>query len=117
MYSAVGAIDIVIPERGDYSLTGSSSYGDLRTDMPFNVKNKTIEGQLGEGEYRIKIEGNSDLTVQRNAEVPGLENNSTESQDTNENGEKRRIQVRMPTRIQRMTPHRRVDNKLAIAVQ
>ncbi|MDM5281706.1 DUF4097 family beta strand repeat-containing protein [Paenibacillus silvae] len=86
VYSAVGAIDIVIPERGDYSLTGSSSYGDLRTDMPFNVKNKTIEGQLGEGEYRIKIEGNSDLTVQRNAEVPGLENNSTESQDTNENG-------------------------------
>ncbi|PYE45770.1 DUF4097 family beta strand repeat protein [Paenibacillus barcinonensis] len=85
VYSAVGAINIVIPERGDYSLTGSSSYGDLRTDMPFNVKNKTIEGQLGEGEYSIKIEGNSDLTVQRNPKVPGLDNNPIESQEGNGN--------------------------------
>ncbi|MGO4531711.1 DUF4097 family beta strand repeat-containing protein [Paenibacillus sp. 2TAF8] len=87
VYSAVGAINVMIPERGDYSLTGSSSYGDLKTDMPFNVKNKTIEGQLGEGEYRIKIEGNSDLTVDRNPEVPIPETLSTESDETNENGQ------------------------------
>ena len=83
VYSAVGAINVMIPERGDYSLIGSSSYGDLQTDLPFNVKNKTIEGQLGEGEYRIKIEGNSDLTVQRNPEVAVPEASSTESDETN----------------------------------
>ncbi|WP_342552766.1 DUF4097 family beta strand repeat-containing protein [Paenibacillus sp. FSL R7-0652] len=87
VYSAVGAINVMIPERGDYSLTGSSSYGDLRTDMPFNVKNKTIEGQLGEGEYTIKIEGNSDLAVQRNPDVPVPETNRIETSETNADGQ------------------------------
>ncbi|MDT0125912.1 DUF4097 family beta strand repeat-containing protein [Paenibacillus sp. RRE4] len=87
VYSAVGAINVVIPDRGDYSLSGSSSYGDLKTDMPFDVKNKTIEGQLGEGEYRIKIEGNSDLTVERNPAVSTQESILEESVDTNGEGQ------------------------------
>lgn len=45
VYSAVGAINVLLPDRGDYSLAGSSSYGDLSTDLPFKVQNKTIEGQ------------------------------------------------------------------------
>ncbi|WP_145409896.1 DUF4097 family beta strand repeat-containing protein [Paenibacillus xylanexedens] len=69
VYSAVGAINILIPNLGDYKLNGSSSYGDLVTDLPFTVRNKTIEGQLGEGEYTVKVEGNSDLTINENPEV------------------------------------------------
>ena len=55
VYSAVGAISILLPHQGDYSLSGSSSYGDLKTDLPFTVQNKTIEGQLGEGNTRLKL--------------------------------------------------------------
>lgn len=70
VYSAVGAINILLPHQGAYSLSGSSSYGELRTDLPFKVKNKTMEGQLGEGEYTVKIEGNSDLAINRNPSLP-----------------------------------------------
>ncbi|WFR64636.1 DUF4097 family beta strand repeat-containing protein [Paenibacillus amylolyticus] len=85
VYSAVGAINVLLPDRGDYSLAGSSSYGDLSTDLPFKVQNKTIEGQLGEGEYRIKIEGNSDLAIHRNPAVSTPETTTTDSEDTAEN--------------------------------
>jgi DUF4097 and DUF4098 domain-containing protein YvlB len=85
IYSAVGAINILLPERGDYSLSGSSSYGDLQTDLPFTVKNKTIEGQLGEGEYTVKVEGNSDLTIDRNPAVPPVGTNSLDSENTDDN--------------------------------
>lgn len=85
VYSAVGAINVLLPDRGDYSLAGSSSYGDLSTDLPFKVQNKTIEGQLGEGEYRVKIEGNSDLTIQSNPAVSTPETVTPESEDEAEN--------------------------------
>lgn len=85
VYSAVGAINVLLPDRGDYSLAGSSSYGDLSTDLPFKVQNKTIEGQLGEGEYRVKIEGNSDLTIQSNPAVSTPETVTPDSEDTDEN--------------------------------
>ncbi|MEK4076848.1 DUF4097 family beta strand repeat-containing protein [Paenibacillus sp. FSL M7-0656] len=85
VYSAVGAINVLLPDRGDYSLAGSSSYGDLSTDLPFKVQNKTIEGQLGEGEYRVKIEGNSDLTIQSNPAVSTPETVTPDSGDTAEN--------------------------------
>ena len=87
--------------------------------MPFNVKNKTIEGQLGEGEYRIKIEGNSDLTVERNPEVPTPETISQESESvgTNVDGQQTTDEGQNSQRLGRKFLHRRVDNKLAIAVQ
>lgn len=74
----------MLPDRGDYSLAGSSSYGDLITDLPFKVQNKTIEGQLGEGEYRVKIEGNSDLTIQSNPAVSTPDIVTQEAEDTAE---------------------------------
>ncbi|MCM3175447.1 DUF4097 family beta strand repeat-containing protein [Paenibacillus sp. MER 99-2] len=84
VYSAVGAINILIPNLGDYKLNGSSSYGDLVTDLPFTVRNKTIEGQLGEGEYTVKVEGNSDLTINENPEVMTP---SVDAQDVDNTGD------------------------------
>lgn len=49
------------------------------------MKNKTIEGQLGEGEYTVKVEGNSDLTIDRNPAVPPVGTNSLDSEDTDDN--------------------------------
>lgn len=63
VYSAVGEMTITIPEEGDYTLEGSSGYGDIITELPFAVDNKTIHGIVGSGEYLVKIEGNSNLYV------------------------------------------------------
>ncbi|MFD3262009.1 DUF4097 domain-containing protein [Paenibacillus lentus] len=63
IYSAVGEMTLSIPEEGDYTLEGSSGYGDITTDLPFVVDNKVIHGIVGTGEYVVKVEGNSNLFV------------------------------------------------------
>lgn len=63
VYSAVGEMQLELPDMGDYKLEGSSGYGDIVTDLPFIVENKEIKGVLGSGEYQIKVDGNSNLIV------------------------------------------------------
>lgn len=64
VYSGVGEMNIHIPEVGDYEFEGVISYGSIHAEIPyFNVDQKTIRGTLGIGEYRIKVEGNSDLNI------------------------------------------------------
>ncbi|WP_334076047.1 MULTISPECIES: DUF4097 family beta strand repeat-containing protein [Paenibacillus] len=63
VYSAVGEMRIQIPEAGNYSFEGSSGYGNIETDLPFNIENKEIKGIVGSGDHQIKVDGNSDLIV------------------------------------------------------
>lgn len=66
VYSAVGDIDLALPEEGNYKLDGSSSYGDLTTDFPgFSIEKKTISGKAGTGEFKLHIEGNSNINVKK----------------------------------------------------
>lgn len=65
VYSAVGELRVELPEIGDYTLEGSSGYGDIFTDLPFEVENKEIHGTLGYGEFRLKVDGNSNLYVNK----------------------------------------------------
>lgn len=65
VYSAVGEMILTIPEEGDYMLEGSSGYGDIMTDLPFVVESKAINGIVGTGEYLVKVEGNSNLFVNK----------------------------------------------------
>ena len=63
IYSAVGDINLSLPDDGDYTIQGSSTYGNLNSELPFTIKNREIQGTMGEGEYKITIEGNSDLKI------------------------------------------------------
>jgi DUF4097 and DUF4098 domain-containing protein YvlB len=63
VYSAVGDITLRLPVLGSYRLEGSSSYGDIHADAPFEVDGKKVSGQVGDGQYKLLVEGNSDLTV------------------------------------------------------
>lgn len=65
VYSAVGELRIDLPEDGNYTLKGSSGYGDIFTDFPFIVENKEIYGLSGNGEFMLKIDGNSSLYVNK----------------------------------------------------
>lgn len=65
IYSAVGEIDLKIPEIGDYSLKGSSGYGEIKTNLPFEIDNKTINGGLLTSKYKVDVEGNSDLSIHK----------------------------------------------------
>jgi DUF4097 and DUF4098 domain-containing protein YvlB len=65
VYSAVGEIILALPEIGDYTITGSSGYGNITTNLPFNVSGKEISGFLGMGEHSVHVEGNSDLIVNK----------------------------------------------------
>lgn len=73
VYSAVGELHIRIPEQGSYTLEASSSYGSIRSDLPFTIENKVLKGTSGAGEYSLKIEGNSDIYLNKiNGTMPTL---------------------------------------------
>ncbi|MBP2002488.1 TM2 domain-containing membrane protein YozV [Paenibacillus shirakamiensis] len=63
IYSAVGDIKMAIPESGNYTIQGSSGYGSIVTDLPFVMKNKSLQGELGLGKYKVNVEGNSDMKI------------------------------------------------------
>lgn len=66
VYSAVGEMNIYIPEESDYEFEGVISYGSIQTEIPYlTVEQKTIKGTMGTGEHTIKVEGNSDLNIYR----------------------------------------------------
>ncbi|MHA0858460.1 DUF4097 family beta strand repeat-containing protein [Paenibacillus sp. CMAA1364] len=64
VYSAVGIMDINLPYAGNYKLSGSISFGDITSTMSaFTIYNNKIWGTVGEGDYSVRIQGNSDLNV------------------------------------------------------
>lgn len=64
VYSAVGDIDLYLPPTGNYQVDGSSGYGDINTDLPgLTIDKKTISGEVGTGEFKLHVEGNSNLNV------------------------------------------------------
>lgn len=81
IYSAVGDINLSLPEDGDYTLEGSSTYGNLNSELPFTVKNREIQGTVGEGEYKITIEGNSDLIINQTKMTEDISEQQTSTRD------------------------------------
>ncbi|WP_211749943.1 DUF4097 family beta strand repeat-containing protein [Paenibacillus sp. Marseille-Q4541] len=81
IYSAVGDINLSLPEVGSYTIQGSSTYGNLNSELPFTIRNREIKGTVGEGEYKINIEGNSDLKINRMQ----ISNDGTEQQGALQN--------------------------------
>ncbi|MFC3749864.1 DUF4097 family beta strand repeat-containing protein [Paenibacillus sp. GCM10012306] len=66
IYSAVGDISLYLPESGDYQLSGSSGYGDIISDLPgLVIDKKTISGEAGMAEFKLHVEGNSNLNVRK----------------------------------------------------
>ncbi|MFF2912772.1 DUF4097 domain-containing protein [Paenibacillus sp. NPDC057934] len=66
IYSAVGDISLYVPETGDYKLSGSSGYGDIISDLPgLVIDKKTISGETGMAEFKLHVEGNSNLNVRK----------------------------------------------------
>lgn len=63
VYSGVGEVVLELPSTGNYTLEGSSGYGDIESNLPFTIENKVITGIQGSGEYLVKVESNSNLIV------------------------------------------------------
>ncbi|OKP96644.1 protein liaG [Paenibacillus sp. P46E] len=66
IYSAVGDIDLYLPMLGNYTMDGSSGYGDIISDIPeLIIDKKNISGEVGTGEFKLHVEGNSNLNVRK----------------------------------------------------
>lgn len=66
IYSAVGDIELFLPLTGNFSVEGSSGYGDIKTDLPgLVIDKKLISGQVGTGEFKLRVDGNSNLNVSK----------------------------------------------------
>ncbi|WP_235950245.1 DUF4097 family beta strand repeat-containing protein [Paenibacillus apii] len=67
IYSAAGDIHLFLPAEGNYSIKGSSGYGDIVTDFTeLDIDKKTVSGKVGTGEFKVNVEGNSNLNVRKN---------------------------------------------------
>ncbi|MEJ8306078.1 DUF4097 family beta strand repeat-containing protein [Saccharibacillus sacchari] len=65
VYSAVGRIDLTLPDQGDYKMDGSNGYGDIRSELPFAIEDRTLSGTYGDGDFTVKVDGNGDLNIFR----------------------------------------------------
>ncbi len=65
VYSAVGRIDLTLPPFGDYKMKGSNGYGDIRSELPFAIEDRTLSGTYGDGEFTVNVDGNGDLNIYR----------------------------------------------------
>lgn len=66
IYSAVGDIELYLPLLGNFTVDGSSGYGDIDSDYPgLTIDKKNITGEIGTGEYKLHVEGNSNLNVRK----------------------------------------------------
>ncbi|MNN50768.1 hypothetical protein D3C81_1653720 [compost metagenome] len=65
VYSAVGEMLLEIPIFGNYTLEANSGYGGINTNLPFYVNKKEIKGVMGTGYYQLKVEGNSNVIVNK----------------------------------------------------
>lgn len=66
IYSAVGDINLYLPENANFTLKGSSGYGNIISGFPgLTIDKKTITGQVGTGEFKVNVEGNSNLNVRK----------------------------------------------------
>lgn len=64
VYSAVGDINLYLPAAADYTLNGSSGYGNISSDIAgLVIDKKTVSGEVGTGEFKLNVEGNSSLNV------------------------------------------------------
>lgn len=65
VYSAVGRIDLTLPAFGSYRMQGSNGYGDIRSELPFAIEDRTLSGTYGDGEFTVNVDGNGDLNIYR----------------------------------------------------
>lgn len=64
VYSAVGDISLYLPAAADYTVEGSSGYGNISSEIDgLIIDKKTISGEAGSGEFKLRVEGNSSLNV------------------------------------------------------
>jgi hypothetical protein len=63
--SSVGEIRLFLPENGNYSVSGSVTFGRIETDLPLTVSEKVIRGSVGEGSYHVNIDANNSITVNK----------------------------------------------------
>ncbi|MFB9326470.1 DUF4097 domain-containing protein [Paenibacillus aurantiacus] len=63
--SSIGDIRLYVPDTGGYSVNGSVTFGTITTDLPLEIGKKTIRGTVGEDAYRIDIDANSSIAINR----------------------------------------------------
>ncbi|BBH24694.1 hypothetical protein Back11_60390 [Paenibacillus baekrokdamisoli] len=63
--SSIGDIRLYVPEQGNFSVNGSVTFGTVSSELPLISTKKTISGDIGAATYRIDIDANSSIAVNR----------------------------------------------------
>ncbi|MFC4100906.1 DUF4097 family beta strand repeat-containing protein [Paenibacillus xanthanilyticus] len=63
--SSIGDIRLYLPETGEYSVNGSVTFGTITTELPLTIGKKTVRGTVGDDLFRIDIDANSSISINR----------------------------------------------------
>ncbi|MDF2927401.1 MAG: putative adhesin [Paenibacillaceae bacterium] len=59
------SIEVRIPGDADVEVKGSTSFSSISTDLPLTVEGKKLSGIIGNGRYKISIETNNKIQVNK----------------------------------------------------
>lgn len=61
--SSIGEVKLSLPKTASFEMDGAVTFGAITSELPLEVTNKTVEGILGLGTHRIRVDANSDIAI------------------------------------------------------
>ncbi|QJC51217.1 DUF4097 domain-containing protein [Paenibacillus albicereus] len=61
--SSIGEVMLSLPTTSSYVMDGAVTFGEIRTELPLQVTKKRVEGTIGLGIHRIRVDANSDISI------------------------------------------------------
>ncbi|WP_284644282.1 DUF4097 family beta strand repeat-containing protein [Paenibacillus silviterrae] len=58
-----GKVELELPSKGDYQLKGEGGGGNVKSELPLSVHEKTVSGSIGSGQYKIRVETNGSIAI------------------------------------------------------
>lgn len=64
--STVGNVYLAWPEKATVEVDGTTSFGEIETDLPLTVKKNHVTGKIGSGSYQIQASSMAGLSLMKN---------------------------------------------------
>jgi DUF4097 and DUF4098 domain-containing protein YvlB len=58
-----GKIELKLPSKGNYKVVGETGLGSIKSELPFTVNKKSIQGSIGAGTHTVKLETNGSIDI------------------------------------------------------
>ncbi|WP_194843297.1 DUF4097 family beta strand repeat-containing protein [Paenibacillus sp. B01] len=68
--SSIGEVMLSLPTSSSIVMDGAVTFGEIRSELPLQVTKKRVEGIIGLGLHRIRVDANSDISIYAYPSMP-----------------------------------------------